>query len=90
MRTASDSIKSIIGMELNISELTRNGAAEANRTKNRIEKECANIERLHVFLSASQELIQAPSRRDVHRMFLTIPQPVPSDGCSAGSVPIWV
>ena len=57
MRTASDSIKSIIGMELNISELTRNGAAEANRTKNLIEKECANIERRHVFLSASQEQI---------------------------------
>ena len=29
----------------------------ANRTKNLIEKECANIERRHVFLSASQEQI---------------------------------
>ena len=61
MRIASDSIKSIIGMELNISELTRNGAAEANRTKNYIEKECVQIERRRDFLSASQEQIRIDS-----------------------------
>jgi hypothetical protein len=61
MKIASDSIKSIIGMELNISELTRNGAAEANRTKNYIENECVEINRRHDFLSASQEQIRTGS-----------------------------
>ena len=61
MRIASDSIKSIIGMELNISELTKNGAAEANRTKNYIENECDQIKRRHDFLSASQEKIRTDS-----------------------------
>jgi len=55
MRTASDSIKSIFGMELNITEITRNNAAEANRKKGVLEKECAFIEKRHAFIASDRQ-----------------------------------
>ena len=70
MKTASDSMKSIIGMEFNVVEIAKGGADDAKRKMNLLKNEFEIIEKRRAFLE-SQPVKNATDEHGLYRCWIS-------------------